>query len=162
MNDADMFWFYAQDGADPSLFGAITPDEATVVTGIDYYFGIGPEGYDVDKAVSCFQSAAAAGVPDAYYWLGRYYRNSTLCIDHFQLSKSQQVRRDTDTLREQTQRLLMDYRLDYAENKLRELKRAISLSADNPQQLMMLVEQYKEMQNIRNTLAKKLGNNIIV
>ena len=87
---------------------------------------------------------------------------ATLCIDHFQLSKSQQVRRDTDTLREQTQRLLMDYRLDYAENKLRELKRAISLSADNPQQLMMLVEQYKEMQNIRNTLAKKLGNNIIV
>ena len=72
------------------------------------------------------------------------------------------MRRDTDTLREQTQRLLMDYRLDYAENKLRELKRAISLSADNPQQLMMLVEQYKEMQNIRNTLAKKLGNNIIV
>ena len=87
---------------------------------------------------------------------------ATLCIDHFQLSKSQQVRRDTDTLRGQTQRLLMDYRLDYAENKLRELKRAISLSADNPQQLMMLVEQYKEMQNIRNTLAKKLGNNIIV
>ncbi|MBQ5967049.1 MAG: sel1 repeat family protein [Clostridiales bacterium] len=83
MNDTDMFWFYAEDGADPSLFGAITPDEATVVTGIDYYFGIGPEGYDVDKAVSCFQSAAAAGVPDAYYWLGRYYRNSTLCIDHY-------------------------------------------------------------------------------
>ena len=83
MNDTDIFWFYAEDGADPSLFGAITPDEAMVVTGIDYYFGIGPEGYDLDKAVSCFQSAAAAGVPDAYYWLGRYYRNSTLCIDHY-------------------------------------------------------------------------------
>ena len=60
MNDADMFCFYAQDGADPSLFGAITPDEATVVTGIDYYFGIRPEGYDVDKAISCFQASSTA------------------------------------------------------------------------------------------------------
>ncbi|MBR4819742.1 MAG: sel1 repeat family protein [Clostridiales bacterium] len=83
MNDEDKYWYYALDGADPSLFGAITEDEAVVVTGIDYYFGIGPEGYDMDKAVDCFQTAASAGVADAYYWLGRYYKNSTLCIDHY-------------------------------------------------------------------------------
>ena len=87
---------------------------------------------------------------------------ASLCVDHFQLSKSQQVRCDTDTLREQTQRLLLDFRLDYAEARLRELKQAISLAVSNPQQLMSLMEQYKDVQNIRNTLAKKLGNNIVV
>jgi len=87
---------------------------------------------------------------------------ASLCVDHFQLSKSQQVRRDTDTLREQTQRLLLDFRLDYAEARLRELKQSISLAMNNPQQLLSLMEQYKDMQNIRNTLAKKLGNNIVV
>lgn len=83
MNDEDKYWFYAQDGADPSFFGAITTDEALVVTGIDYYFGIDPVGYDKDKAIECFQTAASAGVADAYYWLGRYYKNGTLCIDHY-------------------------------------------------------------------------------
>ena len=83
MNDTDMYRYYAQDGSDPSFFGAITENEAVLVTGIDYYFGLGTEGFDLDKAVSCFKTAMAAGVPDAYYWMGRYYKNSTLCIDHY-------------------------------------------------------------------------------
>lgn len=87
---------------------------------------------------------------------------AALSVDHFQLSKSQQVAYDKDTLREQTQRLLMDFRLDYAEAQLRELKAAISKAVNDPERMMALMKQYQEMQKIRNELAKKLGNNIVI
>ena len=87
---------------------------------------------------------------------------AALSVDHFQLSKSQQVAYDKDTLREQTQRLLMDFRLDYAEAQLRELKAAISKAVNDPERMIALMKQYQEMQKIRNELAKKLGNNIVI
>ena len=73
MNDTDMYWYYGKDGADTSIFNAITSDEALVVTGDDYYFGIGPEGYNLEKARAYYQSAADAGVGKGYYGLGRIY-----------------------------------------------------------------------------------------
>jgi DNA primase len=85
-----------------------------------------------------------------------------LSIDHFQLSKSQLPRQDSDTLREQTVRLLLDFRLDYADARLKQLQRDISLAANDTSRLMQLMEQYQQMQTIRNALAKKLGNNIVV
>ena len=56
----------------------------------------------------------------------------------------------------------MDFRLDYAEAQLRELKAAISKAINDPERMMALMKQYQEMQKIRNELAKKLGNNIVI
>ncbi|MBP5185706.1 MAG: sel1 repeat family protein [Clostridiales bacterium] len=78
MNDTDMYWYYGKDGADTSIFNAITSDEALVVTGDDYYFGIGPEGYNLEKARAYYQSAADAGVGKGYYGLGRIYADRML------------------------------------------------------------------------------------
>jgi DNA primase len=87
---------------------------------------------------------------------------ATLCVDEFQLSEKMQPRQDVETLRAQAIRLLLGFRLNYSESKLREIQRAISLAVDDPRKLMMLMEEYKEMQQLRNQLAKKLGNNIVV
>ena len=85
-----------------------------------------------------------------------------MAFDHFQLRKSQQKEPDADTIREQATRLLLDFRLDYADSQLRQLKRDISLAVSQPERMMELMNQYKEVQDIRNALARELGTSIVV
>lgn len=84
-----------------------------------------------------------------------------MAIDHFQLSKSLQVRRDKDTLRNQVEHLILDFRMDYVEQHLKDLQREIILSANDTEKVMRLMAEYKDMQVIRNEIARELGNDII-
>lgn len=85
-----------------------------------------------------------------------------MAIDHFQLSKSLQVRRDEDTLRNQVEHLILDFRMDYVEQHLKDLQREITLSANDTEKVMRLMAEYKDMQVIRNEIAKELGNDIVM
>ena len=85
-----------------------------------------------------------------------------MVIERFQLSKSLQVRRDEDTLRNQTEHLVLDFRMDYVERKLKSLQQEITSAASEPDRMMSLIAEYKEMQTLRNSIAKELGNEIII
>ena len=85
-----------------------------------------------------------------------------MAIDHFQLSKSLQVRRDDDTLRNQVEHLILDFRMDYVERRMKDLQREISLAAGDTDKMMKLMAEYKDMQVIRNEIAKELGSDIIM
>lgn len=85
-----------------------------------------------------------------------------MVIDHFQLSKSLQVKHDEDTLRNQVEHLILDFRMDYVEQHLKDLKREISLSINDTERMMRLMAEYKDMQVIRNEIAKELGSDIII
>ena len=85
-----------------------------------------------------------------------------MVIDHFQLSKSLQVKHDEDTLRNQVEHLILDFRMDYVEQHLKDLKREISLSINDTEKMMRLMAEYKDMQVIRNEIAKELGSDIII
>ena len=85
-----------------------------------------------------------------------------MAIDHFQLSKSLQVRHDEDTLRNQVEHLILDFRMDYVEQHLKDLQREITLSANDTEKVMRLMAEYKDMQVIRNEIAKELGNDIVM
>lgn len=85
-----------------------------------------------------------------------------MAIDHFQLSKSLQVRRDEDTLRNQVEHLILDFRMAYVEQHLKELQREINLSTGDTECMMKLMAEYKDMQVIRNEIAKELGNDILI
>ncbi|HIW44227.1 MAG TPA: DNA primase [Candidatus Prevotella stercoripullorum] len=84
-----------------------------------------------------------------------------MAIDHFQLSKSLQVRRDEDTLRNQVEHLILDFRMAYVEQHLKELQREISLATGDTERMMKLMAEYKDMQVIRNEIAKELGSYIV-
>lgn len=84
-----------------------------------------------------------------------------MAIDHFQLSKSLQVKHDEDSLRNQVEHLILDFRMDYVKQHLKELKRDISLSVNDPDKMMSLMAEYKDIQKIRNEIAKELGQEII-
>lgn len=85
-----------------------------------------------------------------------------MAIDHFQLSKSLQVRHDEDMLRNQVEHLILDFRMDYVEQHLKDLQREITLSANDTEKVMRLMAEYKDMQVIRNEIAKELGNDIVM
>lgn len=85
-----------------------------------------------------------------------------MVIDHFQLSQSLQVKKDEDTLRNQVVHLILDFRMDYVEQKMEDLKREITQSAGDTEKMMKLMSEYKDMQAIRNSIAKELGSEIIV
>lgn len=67
-----------------------------------------------------------------------------------------------EVLRNHTIHLLMDFRMDYVEQHLKDLMQQIGQVSNDPKRLQELVAEYKDMQQIRNALAKKLGSHIIV
>ena len=69
---------------------------------------------------------------------------------------------EIEALRQQTEHLLLDFRMDYVEHHLKDLMEQIKHSADDAEQLKKLMTEYQDMQEIRNKLAKQLGNNIII
>ena len=100
-----------------------------------------------------------------------------LCMDKYQLLDEQKAARadeekNADELRveeenriealcQQTEHLLNDFRMDYLEQRLRDLKRDISLAVNDPERLQQLMEEYKTAHELRSQLARLLGNNII-
>lgn len=100
-----------------------------------------------------------------------------LCMDKYQLLDEQKAARADEeknadelrveeenrieALRQQTEHLLNDFRMDYLEQRLRDLKRDISLAVNDPERLQQLMEEYKTAHELRSQLAQLLGNNII-
>ena len=84
-----------------------------------------------------------------------------MAIDHFKLSKSLQVRRDGDTLRNQAEHLVLDFRMEYVSRRMDEVRRGISTAAGDAERTAQLMAEYKDLQTIRNAIAKELGNDII-
>ena len=65
-------------------------------------------------------------------------------------------------LRNQTLHLIADFRMDYVERHLLDLKKQISDAQGDSEKMLNLMKEYTNMQQYRNALAKKLGNEIIV
>ena len=100
-----------------------------------------------------------------------------LCEDRYQVSdaqkdeeaereknaeeKRQEEENRIDQLRAQTNHLLNDFRMDYLEQRLKDLQTEINQSVANPERLMQLMEEYKNVHTLRSKLARLLGNNII-
>ena len=100
-----------------------------------------------------------------------------LCMEKYQLLDEQKAARANEeknadelrveeenrieALRQQTEHLLNDFRMDYLEQRLRELKRDISLAVNEPERLQQLMEEYKTAHELRSKLARLLGSNII-
>ena len=91
---------------------------------------------------------------------------------HFSLSKEEESlseddrkeneEKEMERLRQQLDHLLLDFRMDYVEFHLKELMTQIKQASGDAEQLKKLMEEYRDMQDFRNKLAKLLGSNIIV
>lgn len=85
-----------------------------------------------------------------------------MAADRFQLSKSMQVQEDEDSLRNKVVHMVLDFRMDYVNTRLGELRGEMALAVNDSERLTSLMKEYKELQALRNRIAKELGNEIIV
>jgi len=84
-----------------------------------------------------------------------------LSVDRFQLSESMQMKEREIDLRDRIMHLILDYRMDYVEQHLKELQASLSAESDL-NKVMEIMGEIKKMQDMRNVLARKLGNDIVV
>lgn len=89
---------------------------------------------------------------------------ASLSMDAYQLSDSLKVKESEEKLRDSVCHLVMDFRLDYVEHHLKELRAhlakslSLGVSADEMRQMMGEIMKVEAM---RNVLARKLGSNIV-
>lgn len=84
-----------------------------------------------------------------------------LSVEQFQLSESLQVKEREIERKDRIMHLILDFRMDYVEHHLKELQVRLSHEKDI-EKMMEVMGEIKKMQNMRNILAKKLGNDIVV
>ncbi|MCH3993991.1 MAG: DNA primase [Prevotella sp.] len=85
-----------------------------------------------------------------------------MCTDRFHLSESLKIKDDPVKLAHDVLTLTLNFRLDYVEHHLENLKQEIITCSGDEERMKQLIQDYQNMQTIRNQMAKMLGSNIIV
>lgn len=76
-------------------------------------------------------------------------------------AKLQALRNETEDLRGRAIHLLLDFRMDYVEAQLKKLQTEMKTLGNDMEKLKEHMERYRDMQHLRNQLARQLGSNII-
>ena len=84
-----------------------------------------------------------------------------LAIDRHQLGKSFELKEREGGLRQHVLHLVLDLRMDIVEKRLKEIQRELKEVGMDKEQMMKLLEEFKDTQQLRDALAKQLGNDII-
>jgi DNA primase len=85
-----------------------------------------------------------------------------LAIDRHQLGRGFQVKQREGSLRQHVQHLVLDLRMDIVEKRLKEIQTEMRQVGNDMERTMELMEEFKSAQELRNALAKQLGNDLIV
>ena len=86
---------------------------------------------------------------------------TTLGIDRHQLGKGFQLKEREGALRQRVLHLVLDFRLDIVEKQLKDINQQLKQKGLEPARMMELLEQLRDTQELRNALAKQLGNDLI-
>ena len=76
--------------------------------------------------------------------------------------KSEAKEPDIEEIRQRTLHLLLDFRVNYLDRRLREIKAEIASVGNDETRLRELMTEFKEKSEFRNELARKIGSNILV
>jgi DNA primase len=85
-----------------------------------------------------------------------------LAIDRHQLGKGFQLKEREGSLRQHVCHLVLDLRMDIVEKRLKEIQRELKTVGSDVVKMKQLLEEFKDTQEMRNQLAKALGNDIVV
>ncbi len=110
------------------------------------------------------QSGNADFVAESYFTKHADFNISSeaasLCSDAVQLTKSLQLNRDEEFLRNQAVHLVLDYKLNRVEKRLKTLRKQLGEVQTDTDKMMEVIKEIREEEELRNAIAKKLGNNI--
>ena len=87
---------------------------------------------------------------------------ASLGIDRHQLSKSFEMRSSETSLRQRVQHLILDFRLDIVSQRLKTIQQQMKDAGADMDKLRPLMDDYKEMLELRNALAQQRGSDVMV
>ncbi len=85
-----------------------------------------------------------------------------LAIDRHQLGGRFVMEPQENSLRRRVLHLVMDFRLSIIEARLKQIQLDLRQSSGDMERIMQLMQEFKDTQELRNMLAKKLGSEMIV
>ena len=85
-----------------------------------------------------------------------------LAIDRHQLGGRFVIEDTEDSLRQRVLHLVMDFRLDIVEARLKEIQRELQQVSSDAPRVMELLKEHKETKELRDALAKRLGSDLLV
>ena len=85
-----------------------------------------------------------------------------LAVERHQLGRNFQPKVRDGALRQHVLHLVLDLRLDIIDKHLKEIQTQLRQVGNDMDRVKELLEEYKTTQELRNALAKKLGNDLIV
>jgi DNA primase len=87
---------------------------------------------------------------------------TSLAIDRHQLGGRFAIQPREDSLRQRVLHLVMDYRLDIVEQHIKSLQLQLRQAGQDMDRVMTLMKEYKDTQELRDMLARKLGSDLVV
>ena len=87
---------------------------------------------------------------------------ATLGIDSHQLSRSFERETSMTQLRQHIQHLILDFRMDIVNQRMKDLQRQLKEAGSDMTRIRELMEEYKQIQEIRNVLARQRGSDVVV
>ena len=87
---------------------------------------------------------------------------SRLAIDRHQLGARFTVPPREGSLRQRVLHLVMDFRLDIVEARLKAIQQQLRQVGSDVERMMELLKEHKETKELRDALARRLGNELIV
>lgn len=87
---------------------------------------------------------------------------SNLALNRYQLSASMDLPKREGDLQRHVTHLVLDFRMDIVEQRMKIIQQKLRESVSNMQQVMKLMAEYKEVQELRNALARQLGTELCI
>jgi len=143
----------------------------TVAQYISYDLGEDHLQFHDDRYVQILAEAVAHSgeegfVAESYFMQHPDIRISSLAaqlaIDRHQLGKGFQPREREGSLRQHVLHLVLDLRMDIVEKRLKEIQAQLRQVSGDMDRVRELLEEYKSTQQLRDALARQLGNDLIV
>ncbi len=94
--------------------------------------------------------------------IDRHQLGGRFVIDSAEEDENKRHQNLVNRLRQRVLHLMMDYRLDIVEARLKEIQRQLQQVGNNMERMMQLLKEHKETKEIRDTLAKRLGSDLVV
>lgn len=85
-----------------------------------------------------------------------------LAINRYQLSRSLEMQHKPETLRQRVVHLILDFRMDIVRRHLKDIQLQLRQAGNDMERIMQLLKEQKDTQLLRDALARKLGNDIMI
>lgn len=85
-----------------------------------------------------------------------------LALSPYRLSRSLEMKHTADNLRQRVTHLVLDLRMNIVKKHLKDIQAQMRTAGSDMDRIRQLMEEYKEAQQLRDVLARRIGSDLVV